>query len=65
METRIGNILAGLVLGGSYAVGGTAVVRAALCAVTYLAARSDSIESHGSGFAVARGLRNKGTTRWQ
>jgi hypothetical protein len=54
METRIGNILAGLVLGGSYAVGGMAVVRAALYAVTYLAARSDSIESHLPGFAVAR-----------
>jgi hypothetical protein len=59
METRIGNMLAGLVLGGSYAVGGMAVVRAALYVVTYLAARSDSIESHLSGSAVARALRNK------
>jgi len=59
METRIGNMLAGLVLGGSYAVGGMAVVRAALYAVTYLAARCDSIESYRSGFAVARALRNK------
>ena len=59
MDTRIGNILAGLVLGGSYAVGGIAVVRAALYAVTYLAARSDSIENYRSGVAVARALRNK------
>jgi hypothetical protein len=36
-----------------------AVVRAALYVVTYLAARSDSIESYRSGFAVARALRNK------
>ncbi len=45
MESRIGSLLAGLVLGGSYAIGGAAVVRAALNALAYLAARGETIHS--------------------
>lgn len=43
METRISDVLTGLVLGGSAAIGGAAVVRASLYAVSYVAARSDSL----------------------
>lgn len=39
METRIGGLFAGLVLGGSSAVGGVAVVGAGLYAAGYLVAR--------------------------
>jgi len=43
METRISDVLTGLVLGGSAAVGGAAVVRASLHAVSYVVARSDPL----------------------
>jgi len=43
METRISDVLTGLVLGGSAAVGGAAVVRASLYAVSYVVARSDPL----------------------
>jgi hypothetical protein len=38
METRFGSLFAGLVLGGSSAIGGVAVVGAGLYAAGYLAA---------------------------
>jgi len=39
METRLGSLFAGLVLGGSSAIGGVAVVVAGLYAAGYLVAR--------------------------
>ena len=59
METRISDVLTGLVLGGSAAVGGAAVVRASLYAVSYVAARSDPL---GTGQVRSGDRRRHGRT---
>jgi hypothetical protein len=59
METRISDVLTGLVLGGSAAVGGAAVVRASLHAVSYVVARSDPL---GTGQVRSGDRRRHGRT---
>jgi hypothetical protein len=56
METRLGGLFAGLVLGGSSAIGGVAVVGAGLYAAGFLVARLGrrARGRHGTGMLPSR-----------